>query len=43
VLVGIATVGIGTESTGGIPIANAATGSGMWLGGIAAPVSVTVQ
>jgi len=41
-LVGIATAGIGSL-TGGIPIPNTAAGSGLWVGGVAAAVPVTVQ
>ncbi len=43
VYVGIGTTGIADEISGGIPIANAATGSDLWIGGIASFVPITVQ
>jgi len=43
VFVGIGTTGIGFNNTGGIPIANTAAGSGLWLCGITNFVPITVQ
>jgi hypothetical protein len=43
VMVGIATPGIAGQTTGGIPFADAASGSGLWLGAIASLKPVTVQ
>jgi hypothetical protein len=43
VMVGIATPGIAGQTTGGIPFADAASGSGLWLGAIASLEPVTVQ
>ena len=41
VLVGIGTAGI-TDNTGGLPFANTVSGSGLWIGGLASFVIVTV-
>jgi hypothetical protein len=43
VLVAIGSTGLVSQMSGGIPIANAASGSGLWLGIIAPLVPVTVQ
>jgi fibronectin type 3 domain-containing protein len=43
VMVGIGTVGIGQQSSGGIPIPGTASGSGLWLGMIAPLVNIGVQ
>ncbi len=42
-LVGIATTGAVPENGGGVAIPGAASGSGLWLGALASPVSVTVS
>jgi fibronectin type 3 domain-containing protein len=43
VMLGIATSGIAGGGSGGIPIANTAAGSGLWVGLIAPLVPITVQ
>jgi hypothetical protein len=43
VFVGIGTTGIVEENTGGISIPKAAAGSGMWLGGVAGVLPITIE